>query len=201
MEFNEKLQELRKKRGLTQEELADTLHVSRTAVSKWESGRGYPNIDSLKDLARFFGVTLDTLLSKDELLRAAEDDFGQKQERFRDLVFGLLDIGSAILVFLPLFASRVGGVVESVSLVSLTGISPYLMFFYYMAVASLVLSGVATLALQNCTSPLWKKIRRSLSVVLNLAEAILFVASLQPYAATFLLFILAVKVLLLLKGR
>ena len=44
MEFNEKLQELRKQRGLTQEELAERLYVSRTAISKWESGRGYPNI-------------------------------------------------------------------------------------------------------------------------------------------------------------
>ena len=42
VEFNEKLHELRKSRGLTQEELAEALFVSRTAISKWESGRGYP---------------------------------------------------------------------------------------------------------------------------------------------------------------
>ena len=57
MELNEKIQELRKKKGLTQEELAQHLFVSRTAVSKWESGRGYPNIDSLKAMARFFGAS------------------------------------------------------------------------------------------------------------------------------------------------
>ena len=54
MEFQEKLQQLRKQKGLTQQELADLLYVSRTAVSKWESGRGYPNIDSLKAIAAFF---------------------------------------------------------------------------------------------------------------------------------------------------
>ena len=54
MEFNEKLQELRKNKGLTQEELAEALYVSRTAISKWESGRGYPSIDSLKEIANFF---------------------------------------------------------------------------------------------------------------------------------------------------
>ena len=47
MEFHEKLQELRKAKGLTQEELAKELYVSRTAISKWESGKEYPNIDSL----------------------------------------------------------------------------------------------------------------------------------------------------------
>ena len=61
MEFNEKLQQLRKSKGLTQEELAQAIYVSRTAVSKWESGRGYPNIDSLKELAKFFSVTVDSM--------------------------------------------------------------------------------------------------------------------------------------------
>ena len=62
MEFNEKLQELRKNKGLTQEELANALFVSRTAVSKWESGRGYPSIDSLREISRFFSVTIDELI-------------------------------------------------------------------------------------------------------------------------------------------
>jgi len=69
MEFNEKLQELRKQGGLTQEELASKLYVSRAAISKWESGRGYPNIDSLKAIAALFSVTLDELLSSDEALK------------------------------------------------------------------------------------------------------------------------------------
>ena len=52
MEFHEKLKELRKNKGLTQEELSEALFVSRTAISKWESGRGYPGIDSLKEIAK-----------------------------------------------------------------------------------------------------------------------------------------------------
>ena len=62
MEFHEKLQELRKRKGLTQEELAELLFVSRTAVSKWESGRGFPNIESLKAISAYFGISLDELL-------------------------------------------------------------------------------------------------------------------------------------------
>lgn len=68
MEFHEKLQELRKSRGLTQEELAEALFVSRTAISKWESGRGYPSIDSLKEISSYFSVSIDDLLSGEQLI-------------------------------------------------------------------------------------------------------------------------------------
>ena len=58
MEFNEKLQELRKNKNLTQEQLAEMLFVSRTAISKWESGRGYPSIASLKEISNFLQYPL-----------------------------------------------------------------------------------------------------------------------------------------------
>ena len=103
MEFNEKLQELRKQKGITQEELAEALFVSRTAVSKWESGRGYPNIESLKALSKFFSVSLDELLSGDEILSIAERDGKQRERHSRDLVFGLLDCSVAMFLFLPFF--------------------------------------------------------------------------------------------------
>ncbi|HRW23108.1 MAG TPA: helix-turn-helix transcriptional regulator, partial [Spirochaetia bacterium] len=72
MEFNEKLRSLRARAGLTQERLADELCVSRVTVSKWESGRGYPNIESLRLMARTLSVSIDDLLSGDELLSVAE---------------------------------------------------------------------------------------------------------------------------------
>ena len=58
MEFNEKLQELRKRKSITQEELAEELYISRTAISKWESGRGYPNIDTLRAISKYFAGNL-----------------------------------------------------------------------------------------------------------------------------------------------
>ena len=51
MEFHEKLQELRKIRGLTQEELGEALFVSRTAISKWESGKALPCLLYTSDAA------------------------------------------------------------------------------------------------------------------------------------------------------
>ena len=56
MQFHERLKEYRKNQGLTQEELAEKLHVSRSAVAKWENGLGLPSDDSLDDIAALFGV-------------------------------------------------------------------------------------------------------------------------------------------------
>ena len=102
MDFNEKLQYLRKQKNLTQEELAEALYVSRTAISKWESGRGYPSIDSLKAISGFFSVSLDELLSSDEIMTIAEEDGRQREKHIRDLTFGLLDCSMAMFLFLLL---------------------------------------------------------------------------------------------------
>ena len=96
MEFNEKLQELRKARSLTQEELAEAVFVSRTAVSKWESGRGYPSIDSFKELSRFFRVSIDELIGPDEIVIAAEEDKRSFARRNTALVCGLLVCQSGV---------------------------------------------------------------------------------------------------------
>ena len=155
MELNEKLQELRKQKRLTQEELAESLYVSRTAISKWEAGRGYPSIDSLKSIAKFFGVTIDELLSSDELLIIAEEDTKQKKNHFRDLVFGLLDCSIAMFFFLPFFGQKVNATVQEVSLLSLTEIAPYLRIAYFIVIIAIIVSGILTLALQNCRQTFW----------------------------------------------
>lgn len=66
MNFSEKLQELRKSKGLSQEALAQKLDVSRQAVSKWETGEGYPEMDKLLLLSDLFQVSLDYLLKNEE---------------------------------------------------------------------------------------------------------------------------------------
>ena len=58
--------DLRKEKGMSQEELADVLFVTRQAVSKWESDAGSPGIDNLQRIADFFGVSIDYLLGKQE---------------------------------------------------------------------------------------------------------------------------------------
>ena len=66
MAFGEKLQEVRKQSGMTQETFAEQLHVSRQAVSRWESGRGYPEIEKILYICHRYHTTLDALFA-DEL--------------------------------------------------------------------------------------------------------------------------------------
>ena len=201
MEFHEKLQELRKQKGLTQEELAQSLFVSRTAISKWESGRGYPNIDSLKAIAKFFGLTIDNLLSGDELLTIAEEDNKQKENHFRDLAFGLLDCSVTMFFFLPFFGQKTDGIIQEVSLLSLTGIASWLKVAYFVVVTGMMALGILTLALQNCQQTFWARNKNKVSFVLNAVGAFLFIISLQPYAAAFLFVFLTIKVFMLIKWQ
>lgn len=66
---------LRKKRGLTQEELADRLHISPQAVSKWENGRAMPELSLLVELAEALNSTLDAILFPDSVRPAANANF------------------------------------------------------------------------------------------------------------------------------
>ena len=201
MEFNEKLQELRKQKELTQEELAEKLYVSRTAISKWESGRGYPNIDSIKAIAKFFSVTVDELLSTNEVLTIAEEDNKRKEKHFRDLIYGLLDICIAMLLFLPLFAKKADGIVQSVSLIALDGVQPYLKIAYFAVVISMIVMGVLFLALQNSQWVTWVKSKTVISLTLGTIAVLLFMISAQPYAAVFAFALLAIKTLMLMKRQ
>ena len=201
MDFSKKLQELRKQKGLTQEELAQKLYVSRTAISKWESGRGYPNIDSLKEIAKFFCVTVDQLLSSEEVLTIAQEDQKQKAGHLRDLVFGLLDIAAAMFFFLPFFGQNADGVVQEVSLLALTGSSVYLKTAYFASVIATILMGVSTLALQNWKAPFWLRSKSILSLGLTALGVLPFILGRQPYAAAFLFIFLVIKGLLLLKKQ
>ena len=201
MEFNEKLQELRKQKGLTQEELAESLYVSRTAISKWESGRGYPNIDSVKATAKFFEVTIDELLSGEELLTIAEKDQKEKERTIRDLVFGLLDCGMALLLFLPFFGQEADGVIREVSLLALIEVQPYLKTAYIAFVAIMIMLGIITLALQNFRQRLWRQSKSILSLVLSAVGVCIFIVSQQPYAAVFVFAFLIIKALMLIKRQ
>ena len=194
MEFNEKLQELRKNKGLTQEELAEILYVSRTAISKWESGRGYPNIESLKELSKFFDVSIDDLLSGEKLLSIAEKENKSNIRNICDFLFGIVDLFSFILVVLPLYPNTIDGFIYSVSLLNYTETSSIKLIVYWVMFISLFVVGVIMVILTKTKAEKGNKILMTLSIALNIFIVIFLALTREVYA------VIVVFLLLLAKG-
>lgn len=201
MEFNQKLQKLRKQRGLTQEELAESLYVSRTAISKWESGRGYPSIDSLKAIAKFFSVSVDTLICASEAISIVEEDKKRRDMHFCTVFFGLVDVIAALFLFLPLFGFVKDGEVQISSLIALDGARIYLKIAYYTVTVAHVLMGIVTLALQSAENPSWLKMKAPISLAIGVSMVLVFIVSSQPYAAVLAFALLAVKIPVLIRSK
>ena len=83
MSFGERLQAVRRESGETQEEFAEHLKVSRQAVSKWESSKGYPEIEKILFICTRYGVTMDALFA-DELPARAPGEMPAETEVLRD---------------------------------------------------------------------------------------------------------------------
>ena len=148
-----------------------------------------------------FWVTIDELLSGDELLNIAEEDTKLKERALRDLIFGLLDCSMALLLFLPFFGQKADGVFRAVSLLALSDIQPYLKTVYISFVCVTVVFGIMTLATQNFRQRSWKWEKSFLSSVLSAAGVCLFTISQQPYAAVFVFSFLIIKSLMLIKRQ
>lgn len=196
MEFNEKLVQLRKSRNMTQDELAEALYVSRAAVSKWESGRGLPSIDSLKDIAKFFSVSIDELLSGEKLLSLAEKENSSNTRKICDIIFGVADLLSFVLFVLPLYPSTVDGYVYSVSLLSYTETSKINIAVYWVLFALLVLSGAVKLVFAKLKAEKCSKASAYVSLVISMVTVLFLALTREAYAlvVVFLLFVIKVTV-------
>ena len=199
MEFHEKLQELRKGRGLTQEELAEVLYVSRTAISKWESGRGYPSIDSLKEISSYFSVTIDELLSSEKLLSIAERENKTNPRNMCDLLFGLLDVFAFVLIVLPLYPNMVDGFVYSVNLFAYTQTTLLNHSLYWIMFVFLVVVGIIKLILTKLGMQRYNKIATRVSISISTLSVLLLAITRESYAVAVVFLLLVMKGILLLK--
>lgn len=199
MEFNEKLQELRKSRGLTQEELAEALFVSRTAISKWESGRGYPSIDSLKEISRYFSVSIDVLLSGDQLIMIAEKENKSNLNSVCDLLLGFVDLFSLLLIFLPLYQKPSNGYIYAVNLFGYVDNDAYIITTYWVLFVSLTIVGIVKILMAYFKFEKAKKAVDSLSIGLSVIAVLFLSMAKEPYAITVAFLLLLVKGVLLYK--
>ena len=193
MEFHEKLQELRKSRGLTQEELADILYVSRAAVSKWESGRGYPNIDSLKEISKFFSVSIDDLLSGEKLLFIAEKENKLNLRNIFDLIFGIIDLFFIAPIVLPLYPDVIDGYVFSVPLYEYTNVSHVNLFIYWFIFISMITVGITKVILSKFKSDKFNGLLTGFSLIINILAVLILSLTREAYAVSVVFLIFTVK--------
>lgn len=198
MEFHEKLQELRKNKGLTQEELAQALYVSRTAISKWESGRGYPSIDSLKEISKYFSVTIDDLLSGEKLLLIAEKENKSNIRNMCNFLFGIVDICSLLLIVLPLYPKTIDGYIYSVNLFAYVETTFFNRFIYWILFLSLILTGMVMILLTKLKQKYYKIIK-DISIGIHILTVLFLGLTREAYAIIVAFLLLVIKGIIFLK--
>lgn len=196
MDFGEKLKTLRTERGLTQEQLAARLYVSRTAVSKWETGGGSPNLDSLQAVARLFDVSVDDLLSTDDLIVLARDERRSTARSSGMLSFGLLDVLAVVFAFIPLYGVDDGSFVRMANLADYGASVDFGASFAVMAAAvvSLMFVGAVEIVLAAAGSRRAARIVALVGFAVQALAVVLFASTMQPYATTLMFVLLLAKV-------
>ena len=105
MKFNEKLIELRKKQGLSQEELGYKLDVTRQTVSKWELGQTTPEMDKLVEISKLFNVSVDELLNNEEIVTNVnpiieDQPISEKKPRDKKILVIIVIALIAVIIFI-----------------------------------------------------------------------------------------------------
>lgn len=121
MTFGQKLKKLRNENNLTQEQLADMLFVTRTAISKWETDNGYPSIDSLKAISNLFSISIDELISDDDVQnkKLLDEKIARRMYYIAIAFLGLTVLFTLLAYFLK---------IPYFSIVSIVGVIGYLVF-------------------------------------------------------------------------
>lgn len=201
MEFNIKLQELRKQKGITQEQLAEQLFVSRTAISKWEIGKGYPNLESLKALSKIFSVSIDELLSGEELIQLASTENSNNLMKTYGYIFAVLDVMAIALILLPLYGQPVGGFIQSVNLLAFTNTSQIILAIYWTVFVSLIVLGCFQLGLLHFEKIKYRNITQRISLLIQMACIIFCFATREPYVGTLLFVMFVLKSIIFYKEK
>ncbi len=199
MEFHEKLKELRKNRGLTQEELSEALFVSRTAISKWESGRGYPGIDSLKEISKYFSVSIDELLSGEKLISIAENENRHNIQTLCELLFGITDLMYLMLIILPLYPNPVNGFVYAVNLLNYRETTSMIRIIHWILFLLPVLIGTVKILLTECKIEKGQNLVTGCSMTIGILSVFFLAMTREAYAITAAFLLLIIKGILFIK--
>ena len=111
MNLSEKLKNAREKAGLSQKDVAEALNISRQSVSKWETGKAYPDIDNLIILSELYDVSVDYLIKNNQessLKKTVENPFQEKQENQSNNFFNHESFGIVVVTLLSCIVPLIG---------------------------------------------------------------------------------------------
>ena len=201
MEFCDKIKKIRTDNNLTQEQFAEKLYVSRTAVSKWESGKGYPSIDSLKYMSKLFNISIDDLLSSEEILDIAEQDKQQKIKKNNGFIFGAFDLLSLFMIILPLYVFTVNNYIYSVSLFATlfakNDLLNYIKISYLVSYIILFIIGIIEIILSLLGKEKIQKYLNIISISIHLLVILFLIMTKEPYACSLIFMLFVFKSFLL----
>ena len=186
---------------MTQEELAQALYVSRTAISKWESGRGYPSIESLRQISAFFGVSMDELLSSEQMLSLAESETQKKLQCACRMLMGVMDVLAVLLIVLPLYPHPAEGAVYAVNLFDYREIPAWSRRMHWALLLSLTGIGAAQIALARLKIEKGQRAAVVCSMALSVAAVLFLALTREAYAIVVAFLLLVVKAMLLWMSR
>lgn len=201
MEFCDKIKKIRTDNNLTQEQFAEKLYVSRTAVSKWESGKGYPSIDSLKYMSKLFNISIDDLLSSEEILDIAEQDKQQKIKKNNGFIFGAFDLLSLFMIILPLYAFTVNNYIYSVSLFAKDDLLNYIKISYLVSYIILFIIGIIEIILSLLGKEKIQKYLNIISISIHLLVILFLIMTKEPYACSLIFMLFVFKSFLLFSNE
>lgn len=196
MELSKKIKKIRNDNKLTQEQFAEKMLVSRTTVSKWENGTCYPSIDSLKYMSKTFNISLDKLLSNEEILEIANNENKSNISKYNSLLFSLLDIIRIIFIFLPLYSYKTNNFVYSVSLFNSNDLGLTLKIIFILFFIIYFIVGFIELILNyKERTPIINKI----SLFMDIISIFILSFTNQPYLIALMFIMFTIKIIMLLK--
>lgn len=132
MKFHDKIFQFRKKAGLTQAELAETLNVSRQSISKWEMGIATPDIENILALSKLFGVSVDYLINE-TMNSELDSPVAKATAAFFKINYQFILVRVLIACGLVAVVSIIGAVTHSlIAMVGILSILGILLLLYYV---------------------------------------------------------------------
>lgn len=153
----------------------------------------------MKEISKYFSVTIDELLTGEKLISIAEKENKSNIQKLCDLLIGIVDLFSFILIVLPLYPNPINGYIYSVNLFAYTETASFNRLIYWIMFLALVIAGAVKIFITQFNINKGQKIVTGISIVLSILTILFLAMAKEAYAITFAFLLFVVKGILLFK--